>query len=231
TSRPGRGARTSSGRARRGRRRETPEPPSPARRSCHLPEHLVDALDEPLVAARLGGLRESRPYDEHVVVRGREGLVGQPEPPDLAQLPLDAVACHARPCCLGHGKPEPRLTRLLGAREPVQGEEPGRDRPAVPVDGVEVTGAGETVLALHALRREPLAALRAAALQDGASGPGGHPGPEAVLALPPADVWLIGALHRSKTGSGTVRSLAEGPVYADRSPCRLSTGPPVRKAV
>ena len=149
----------------------------------------------------------------------------QARAPDLAQLPLDPVARHARPGRLRHGEAEPRLAGLLVALEPVEREKPRRDRPAMPVDGVEVTGAGETILALHALGREPLAALRAAALENGTPGPRRHPGPEAVLALAPADVWLIGALHRSKTGARRAPGPSRSGQYTRIDRCRrLSTG-------
>ena len=39
-----------------------------------LPEHLVDALLEPVVAVRLGRLRQAAAHDEHVVVRRRHAL-------------------------------------------------------------------------------------------------------------------------------------------------------------
>src|SRR5437667_9324081 len=55
-----------------------------------LPQDLVDPLLEPLVPVRLGGLRESRADDQHVVVARRNVL--EPAPHDLAQLAFDAVA-------------------------------------------------------------------------------------------------------------------------------------------
>src|SRR5262245_18920201 len=55
---------------------------------------------------------------------------------------------------------------------------------AAPVPPIERTSGGE-----------PLAALRAAALQDEPAGTGRHAGTEPVLALPPAHVGLVGAFH------------------------------------
>src|SRR5207247_5513049 len=92
------------------------------------------------------------------------------------------------------------------ALEPVQGQKARRRGAAVTVDSVEVARAGEAVLPLHRLRAEALAALRAAALDDQAARARRHPGAEAVLALPPAHVWLIGpfhALERVKSARGS----------------------------
>ena len=70
---------------------------------------------------------------------------------DLAQLPLDPVADDRVPDRLRHREAEPRLAERLVALEPVERQEARRDRPALPVDGVEVAGAGEAVPALHRL--------------------------------------------------------------------------------
>ena len=81
----------------------------------------------------------------------------------------------------------------------MEGQVPRGDRSSVAVHSVEVPRAGETVLALHGRKRrsggEPLAALRAAALEDGATCSGRHAGTETVLPLPAADVGLVRAFH------------------------------------
>src|SRR5690349_24840968 len=106
-----------------------------------LPEHLVDPLDEPLVAARLRGFREARPHLEHVIVRQGDPADAQAGAPDLAQLPLDPVPHHTRADRLRHGEAEAGLTGLLGAREPVERQEARRDRTALAVHGVEIARA------------------------------------------------------------------------------------------
>ncbi len=114
-------------------------------------QHLVDALGEPLVPA---GLR--RPPAGRHARRGRSRSVraidsaSRRDAPDLAQLPLDAVANDRVPDRFRHGEAETRFTRLGWPREPVEGQKPRRHRAAMPVDGVEVAGAREAVLALHA---------------------------------------------------------------------------------
>jgi hypothetical protein len=72
-------------------------------------------------------------------------------PPGLAQLPLDTVAGNGVPDRLRNGEPEPRLAGLvvLGARKPVEDEIARGRRATLPVDGVEVPGAGEAVPALR----------------------------------------------------------------------------------
>jgi hypothetical protein len=72
----------------------------------------------------------------------------------------------------------------------------------MPIDGIEVTRAGQSVPALHvdvetssSLRREALPPAGSAALEDCPAGPSRHARPEAVPALAPANFGLIGALH------------------------------------
>src|SRR5262249_41715112 len=72
----------------------------------------------------------------------------EPRTPDLAQLALDPVPDDRSADLLRDRDPEPRGVPVL-ARERVQDEEARRDRPALPVDRVEVPGARETVAPLH----------------------------------------------------------------------------------
>jgi hypothetical protein len=80
---------------------------------------------------------------------GGEILERRPQPA-LEPISLDGASELA-------GDREAKPWGTLGvvvARERVEDQEPGRDRPALPVDGVEVAGAGETMLAsAHAERR------------------------------------------------------------------------------
>jgi len=149
------------------------------------------------VAARGHGFGQPGTDDEHVVLRCWQGTGVELRTPDLAQLALDPVADDRVPGRARHGEAESRLTGVGVARalEPVQRQESRRGRAALAVDGVEVARAGKAVLPLHRLRAEALAALRATALEDQAAGTRRHPGAEAVLALPPAHVWLIGPFH------------------------------------
>src|SRR4051794_2351797 len=87
----------------------------------HLLEHLVHALAEPLMAARLGGLGQARPYDEDVVIVGANASGVEPRAPDLAQLALDPVANDGVARSLGNREPETGLPGLALAREPVKG--------------------------------------------------------------------------------------------------------------
>lgn len=49
---------------------------------------------------------------------------------------------------------------------------------------------------------EPMPALATPGLDDGSSGPVGHPVPEAVLAGAASGLWLVGALHENSWCSG-----------------------------
>ena len=166
--------------------------------------------------------RQGRPRDEHVVAAGGDPL--EPRAPGLAQPPLDAVPVDRAARPLRHGDPQPRLAVVV-AREPVEDEEARRDRAAVAVDRVEVPRAREAVAALHDRGRaaasggEPLPALGAAPLEDRAAGAGRHARTEAVLALPPAHVGLVGPLH-------------EGPLrQEERRPLGPRSEPSIDKAV
>ena len=101
--------------------------------------------------AGVGGLGQAGTRDEHVVVplpRQRDELT-----PCLAELPLDAAADDGVADRLRDGETEPRLDRVLallvGAGEPVEDEIARGGRAPLPVDGVEVPGAGEAVPALR----------------------------------------------------------------------------------
>src|SRR5262249_50012650 len=127
----------------------------PAERAQHflrisrrgLPEHLVDALPEPLRATLLGRLRQARADDEDVVAAGRQRC--HPRAPELAKPSLDPVAGDgAGDGLLRHREAEPGVTLVL-AREPIQRQEPRRSRAAAPIDGVEVPRSREAVAALH----------------------------------------------------------------------------------
>src|SRR5439155_23806943 len=154
------GRRASSGRGRSARGRHRPE--HALRTSCpNLSEDLLDALGQPVMPAALGRLGQARPDDEHVVVVLRK--LGRIGPEDLPQLALHPVPDDRGPDGLRHREPEPRAFsyRFIVPREPVEDQETSRDRPALPVDGVEVARAREAMAAVHA----PEATRR------GASGP------------------------------------------------------------
>jgi hypothetical protein len=118
-------------------------------RSCRsLLQDLVHALAQPVGAAFLGRLGQTRPDDQNVVSAGWQRL--QPSAPELAKPALDPVSGHgSRDRLLRHGEAEPWLAALLFAREPIQGEKACRDRPAVPVDRIEISRTREAVAALH----------------------------------------------------------------------------------
>ena len=156
------------------------------------------------MAARLRGLGQARAARRaRSRSSTRDGRRVELRAPDLAQLALDPVADDGVPGRLRHREAEPRLAGLARRARTSTGSGSASRRAAVAVDGVEVARAGEAVLALHCtarLGREALAALGAAALEDHAAGARRHPGAEAVLALPPAHVWLIGPFHRPRKG-------------------------------
>src|SRR5881398_3156487 len=126
---------------RRGRGGEPAGSPTRARSRCtscgSLPEHLVDALAEPVEAVRGDRLRESGLRDQDVVTAG--GNIFEAYAPDLAQLPLDLVPRHGVAGGLRHGQSQTWLSRLVFTVEPVEHEKPRRGRAALPVDGVEVS--------------------------------------------------------------------------------------------
>ena len=120
--------------------------------------------------------------------------------PDLAQLALDPVAHDRVARRLRHREAEPRLARLRpragtsrasGSASRPSGR--GGRRRRSPASGRG--GAGAARRAADRLGREALAPLGAAALEDRAAGARRHARTEAVLALPPAHVWLVGPLH------------------------------------
>ena len=153
---------------------------------------------------------------------------GERGAPGLAELPLDPVANDGRSARLRNGQAETRLFTPIFTREPVQHEKAGRDRAALPVDGVEIAGTAEPMSALHrrTLGRETLPAAGSPALQDRAAGARRHPRAKAVAALPPTHVWLIGPLQgRCKEGEKRgVRAMPSGQ-YRRASSTELSTGP------
>ena len=75
------------------------------------------------------------------------------------------------------------------------------------------------------LRREASATLVAAPLQDLPPGTRLHARAEAVLALAPADVWLVGALHLEREGAKRARSIAVD-LSTDFSTGELQAGKP-----
>src|SRR5919112_2555505 len=101
--RPRTRAGTYSGTPTRARRRDT------SRR--RLREHLVDAFAEPVEAVRSDSFGKARLRDQHVVAPGRDAF--ETSAPDLAQLPLDAVARDGVPGGLRHSESEPRIPGLF----------------------------------------------------------------------------------------------------------------------
>src|SRR5262249_29023062 len=156
---------------------------------------LVDALAEPVEPARVDRLGQAGPHDQHVVLVLPQA--GQPVAEELAQASLHLVPGHRGTDRLRDGQSDAGTLAPVLAREPVKDEVARRNRPAVPVDGVEVPRAREAMAALHARRparsgRQALAAPGAAPLEDRAAGARGHSGAEPVTALPPTHVGLIG---------------------------------------
>ena len=194
---------------------------SDASSAAAFPEHLVEPLAEPRsVVARQAPRRArgARSGRSHGRPASRPTRSRQPS----RSLPLHSVPLHGRaPEPFGTGDAEPRLAVVV-AREPVEDEEPRRDRAAVAVDGIEVPRAGESVPALHsvgattgAASGEPLPALRAAALQDRlARRACDMRARKPCLRLRRRDVGLVGPLHRGlghrkRRPSGTRARLAE----------------------
>ena len=137
-----------------------------------LPEHLVDALGEPLVAARLGRLGQPGPDDEHVVVRrGRSRPRSSLRAPDLPQLALDPVADDALPAAFGTARPSRgspgssvalRTSRASGSASRPTGRAGRRRRSR----GSGRGGSCAARCATRPLGRQALAPLGAAALED-----------------------------------------------------------------
>ena len=155
-----------------------------------LPEHLVDPFPEPVGAALLGGLRKARPHDQDVVATGRQAV--EPRAPELSQPPLDSVPRNrTRDGLLRDGEAEPRTgVRTIFTREPVERQKPRRSLAIARDDGGDARASG--------LRGQALPAPRATPLQDRAPRARGHARAEAVPALTPAYVGLIGALHEGE---------------------------------
>ena len=102
-----------------------------------FPSTSVTCSTSHCVAARVGGLGHAGPGREDVVAAG--GNVAGELLPRLAQLALEAIADDGVADRLRHGEAEPRLAgRVVLTRKPVQRQVAGRDRPALPVDRVEV---------------------------------------------------------------------------------------------
>ncbi len=188
---PGRGRRGCGARRARRRSRDASR--------ARLPEHFRNALAEPVEAASFRRLRQSRPHDEHVVTRP----LRRPGTPGLPQLPFDPVSDDRTPDALRDRDSKSRGVLRSVAVEAVEDQVAGGDGAPMAVDRVEVPGAGEAVPSLHAalLRRETLATLCAAALEDHPAGAGSHPRAEAVLALAAPDVGLVGPLHWRRESS------------------------------
>src|SRR4051812_32411266 len=138
TTRPAGAARSASGSRRRERSRGTSR--------LRLLQDLADPLLEPVEAARLDRLGQSRANDQHVVVSRFGGQMR----PGLAQPALDPIADHGAADLLRYGHAEPwSIAVVVLTLEPVQHEVAGRDRATVTVDGVEVPRAGKSMAALH----------------------------------------------------------------------------------
>ena len=164
-----------------------------------LREDLVDALAEPVEAARARPPRRGRGA-RRARSRWSGGSSAERRAPGLAQLPLDPVAHDRRPTAFGTARPSrgsprrPRARTSRGRGSASRPSGPGGRRRRSRASGRGGGGAARACPA--ASGREALAAPRAAALEDRAAGAGRHPGAEAVLALPPAHVGLVGPLHR-----------------------------------
>ena len=111
------------------------------------------------VCARVvDNLGEAWPDDQNVVATCRQRLHARP--PELAKPSLDPVPGNgAGDRFLRHRQAEPRRPLVLLACEPVKSQEACRNRPATPVDRVEVPRTREAVAALH-LRGEAYAERR-----------------------------------------------------------------------
>src|SRR4029453_8197266 len=144
-SRRGRGRRACNGTRRRVRSRDTKAGAGSVSRR-RLPEHLVDPLSEPVEALRLRPFDEPRAHYQHVVVRRRKGL--EARAPELTQLTLDLRPNDRAAGPLRNRDAQPRVVAVF-TRKPVQDEKPARGRPPLPIDGVEIPGAGEAVPALQ----------------------------------------------------------------------------------
>src|SRR6185312_5220421 len=103
---------------------------------------------EPVEAQRVHGLGEPRPHDQHVVLVLAQAR--QPVAEELAQASLHLVPRDRRPDRFRDRQADASTLAAVLAREPVEHEVPRRDRPAVPIDRVEVARAREAVAALHA---------------------------------------------------------------------------------
>ena len=143
--------------------------------------------------------RSAGPHDQHVVAT-RPGSARAASRQSSRSRRFTRFRSTAVPDALRHGEAEPRLAARRRAGTS-RGRGSGSRRAAVTVDGVEVPRSRErryrrcTRPARPASGGEPLPALRAAALQDRPAGASRHAGTEAVLALPPAYVGLVGPLH------------------------------------
>src|SRR5437764_5080952 len=121
--------------------------PSSLRRSCRgLLQDFLDALPHPLEALLRGGLRKSGPCDQHIVLALLH--LRQKRAPRLTELALDPVTDNRGAVRLRHREPEPRLFAAVVPRKPVENEEAGRHRTALPVDRIEVARTTEPVPAV-----------------------------------------------------------------------------------
>ena len=86
---------------------------------------------------RVGRIGHARPRRKNVVAAGWN--LGCKFQPRLSKLALEAVAYDRVANSLRDGKTEARLAgRVVLTRKPVQRQIPGRDRPALAVDRVEI---------------------------------------------------------------------------------------------
>ena len=241
TSRRARRRRTCSGTRRRARCRQRRR-----RRTAHgaagldgslrvsLLEHLVDALGEPLVAACLRGLGQARPHDEHVVV-----VTGTVSASSFARqisrsLRLIRLRTTALPAAFGTASPRrgsparPRARTSTGSESGSKSSGRAGRRRRSRGSG---RGGSSAARGRPGLGRQALAPLGAAALEDHAAGARRHARAEAVLALPPAYVWLIGPFHshwkerRNRDFRGNRAASIDGPPRP-----KLSTGSARRKS-
>ena len=116
-------------------------------------EDFVHSLREPREAPALERLGQARARDQHEIVAGRQPVRELLE--RRAQAALQAVPVNRSAQLARDREAEPRRAfGIVLARKGVEDEEPGRDRPALAIDGVEIAGARKAMLAsAHADRR------------------------------------------------------------------------------
>ena len=162
-------------------------------------------------------------------------------PEGSSQAPLDPVARRRGTERGAHRETEPGgLCRILCRSHP-DGDAVPTSAPAARVDTAKVGAARERRAWTHLeepdLSGQPRATLAPACLEDRSPGAGLHPGPETVLALPPARIGLKGSLghafsvtvspcpsQTSQTWSRRSEALERGRRSIADAPCRKAGG-------